>query len=101
MPLAGASFSSALKMESLCSSETSVNLYQTTWCHIPEDRLFLTYEYTEIIFGDHRIIAEQEIKVSGMCLSPSSEVMLTLMMERKSLRNVGLYFSHDASNYPK
>lgn len=70
--LACASFSSALKMASLSSSETSVNLYQTTWCHISEDGLFLTYEFTEIILGNHRIIAEQEIKVSGMCLSLSS-----------------------------
>jgi hypothetical protein len=23
--------------ETACSSETSVNFYQTTWCHIPED----------------------------------------------------------------
>jgi hypothetical protein len=83
MPLACASFTSALKMESVCSSETSVNFNQTAWCHIPEDRLFSTYECTKIILGDHRVIVEQEIKVLGTCLSPPSEVMVTLMMERE------------------
>jgi hypothetical protein len=27
-------------MEATCSSETLANLYQTIWCHIPEDSLF-------------------------------------------------------------
>jgi hypothetical protein len=30
-------FSSTLKMEALCSSETSVATQRTTWRHIPED----------------------------------------------------------------
>jgi hypothetical protein len=30
-------FSSTLKMEAICSSETSVASQQTTWRHIPED----------------------------------------------------------------
>jgi hypothetical protein len=31
---------SALKVDSARSSETSVNFYQTTWYHIPEDNAF-------------------------------------------------------------
>jgi hypothetical protein len=29
-----------LKMEAVCSSETSVNIYQSTLCHIPGDNNF-------------------------------------------------------------
>jgi hypothetical protein len=29
--------SSALKLEAICSSKTSVATQQNTWCHIPED----------------------------------------------------------------
>jgi hypothetical protein len=31
-------YSSTLKMEATCSSETSVDFQQTTQCYIPEDR---------------------------------------------------------------
>jgi hypothetical protein len=31
------SYSLTLKMKAICSSDMLVNLYQTTWCHIPED----------------------------------------------------------------
>jgi hypothetical protein len=27
------------KVEAVCSSEMSVNFYQTAWCHIPEDNI--------------------------------------------------------------
>jgi hypothetical protein len=30
-------YSFTLKMETVSSSETLLNLYQTTWCHIPDD----------------------------------------------------------------
>jgi hypothetical protein len=29
---------STMKIEAICSSETSVDVQQTTWCYIPEDR---------------------------------------------------------------
>jgi hypothetical protein len=41
LPLACASSYSALNMESVCISETSANLYQATWCNIPEDSYFV------------------------------------------------------------
>jgi hypothetical protein len=33
----------ALMMEAASTSETFVNLYQTTWCNIPEESHFLTF----------------------------------------------------------
>jgi hypothetical protein len=33
----------ALKMEAICTSETSVATQQTTWHHIPEDDTFQEY----------------------------------------------------------
>jgi hypothetical protein len=33
-------YSSVLKMETICSSETSVDFQRTTWRYIPEDRTF-------------------------------------------------------------
>jgi hypothetical protein len=33
---------STLKMEAICSSKTSVDFQQTTWCYIPEDSTLLT-----------------------------------------------------------
>jgi hypothetical protein len=35
-------YSSVLKMQATCSSETSVDFQRTTLCCIPEDRIFLT-----------------------------------------------------------
>jgi hypothetical protein len=32
-------YSSALKMEATCSSETSFDFHRTTWCYIREDRI--------------------------------------------------------------
>jgi hypothetical protein len=31
---------SALKMEAICFSETSINVNQTTWLYIPEEKVF-------------------------------------------------------------
>jgi hypothetical protein len=47
----------ALMMEAASTNETSVNIYQTTRCHIPEDsRLFKTEIY-------HTPITDQKLKV--------------------------------------
>jgi hypothetical protein len=35
--LASLDYSSTLKMEALCSSETSAHFHRTTWRHIPQD----------------------------------------------------------------
>jgi hypothetical protein len=36
----GSNYSSALKMEATCFSETSVKFHWTTWYYIPQDRAF-------------------------------------------------------------
>jgi hypothetical protein len=41
--LASLAYSSTLKMEAVCSSETLVNFYQTSWCHNPENSTFHSY----------------------------------------------------------
>jgi hypothetical protein len=37
------SYCSVLKKGIVCSFETSVNFFWTTWCHIPEDRIIHIY----------------------------------------------------------
>jgi hypothetical protein len=38
-------YSSFLKMEAVCSSETSVNFHWTAWCYVPEDNTVQLYVY--------------------------------------------------------
>jgi hypothetical protein len=52
-------YSSTLKMEAVCTSQASVNLYRTTQCHIPEHSIvnllssIITFSYimTSRIWG--------------------------------------------------
>jgi hypothetical protein len=46
---------STLKMDAVYSSEMSVNFYQTTWHHIPEDSTLLKYAVTLEIFTKRNI----------------------------------------------
>jgi hypothetical protein len=54
-------------MEAVCSSETSLNFYQTTWCHIPEDNIL-----PEEIFAVFRNLKLQGSKsfIASFLLSP-------------------------------
>jgi hypothetical protein len=40
-----ASIITALMMEAASTSEMSVNIYQTTWCNMPEDSHLHAYPY--------------------------------------------------------
>jgi hypothetical protein len=50
MPLfsAGLAYSSSLETEAVCSSETSMNLYLTSWRHIPQDSTPLNFSLVHI-----------------------------------------------------
>jgi hypothetical protein len=43
-------WSSILKMEAICSSETSANFQQTTWCYSPKDRTLRTINLLSLPF---------------------------------------------------
>jgi hypothetical protein len=44
MPISSLAYSSTLKMDAICSSETSIDFQQTTWCYIFEDRTDISEE---------------------------------------------------------
>jgi hypothetical protein len=82
-------------MEAVSSSETSVNVYQTTWCNIPEDShiqtmfdsfifpnpftLVLNYVYSRsLLFG---------VSTAGLCAHPTNYVESTreiIFMDRRT-----------------
>jgi hypothetical protein len=43
------SYTSTLKMEATCSSETVVDFRQITWCNIPEDRTLQSNRMTSVL----------------------------------------------------
>jgi hypothetical protein len=42
------------KMEAECCSETSVNIYQTIWCHILEDNILHSHHHKTLKFHSER-----------------------------------------------
>jgi hypothetical protein len=60
-------YSSTLKMEAVHSSEALVNIYQTTWQHIPEDSLFhvnlVSHKYDLVAAGTKRRIKWSKINI--------------------------------------
>jgi hypothetical protein len=45
---------SIFEFEKLCK-QTSVNFYQTTWCHIPEGTLYISYCLIHFLFTKPKI----------------------------------------------
>jgi hypothetical protein len=61
-----------LKMEAVCSSETSANIYQTTWRNIPEYNLQIVYYATSVLHVELQYEIWKEIflfKVPALILS--------------------------------
>jgi hypothetical protein len=56
-------YSLTLKMEVVQSSETSVNLYQATWCNIPKDNA-LHVDKRDV----KQILLLSVVGVAGLCL---------------------------------
>jgi hypothetical protein len=59
--------SSGWKMEAAWSSETFVNIYQTTWHHIPETEIFIVIVGFQILTA---VVTKSSIFCDTMLCSP-------------------------------
>jgi hypothetical protein len=89
LAVACVTYFSRVKMESVCSSETSLNLYYVTQCYIPEVRTLQEQKYLLVPEYFKKISTGSIIKYR--CLKDICKIIPFLNGKLKRKRNVSFY----------